>query len=119
MVAEPKEVPCCLRHLVSKQAYGVTCGSGVALAQKAETVFGCRSEALGETDTLGGAYYVDADAVGANSVRAKANLGKSAQFQRKTNVLMRLGTSPAGITAMDFSVLVSMAETERAPEFDT
>jgi len=86
-VAGSQEVPYCLRHLVSKQAYGVI---GVPLPQGR-----------------------------ANSVRAKVNLVSSAQLQRKTKVLMRLGTSPAGITAMDFSVLVSMAETERAAEFDT
>jgi hypothetical protein len=41
------------------------------------------------------------------------------KYQRKTNVLMRLGTSPAGITAMDSKVFVSIAETERAAELET
>jgi hypothetical protein len=39
--------------------------------------------------------------------------------QCKTKVLMRLGTSPAGITAMDLSVFVSIADTERAAELET
>ena len=39
--------------------------------------------------------------------------------QRRINVLMRFGTSPAGITATICRVLVSMAVTERAPELET
>jgi len=39
--------------------------------------------------------------------------------QCKTKVLMRLGTSPAGITAMDLRVFVSIADTERAAELET
>ena len=39
--------------------------------------------------------------------------------QRSIKVLMRFGTSPAGITATICRVLVSMADTERAPELET
>jgi hypothetical protein len=45
--------------------------------------------------------------------------GSGGRGQCKTRVLMRLGTSPAGITPMDWSVFVSIAETERAPELET
>ena len=48
-----------------------------------------------------------------------AGKGHVIKYQRKTNVLMRLGTSPAGITAMDSKVFVSIAETERAAELET
>jgi hypothetical protein len=36
-----------------------------------------------------------------------------------TSVLMRLGTSPTGTTAISFMDLVSIAETERRPALDT
>ena len=41
------------------------------------------------------------------------------KFQRTTMVLIRLGTSPAGMMATSWRFSVSMAETERSPEFET
>jgi hypothetical protein len=49
----------------------------------------------------------------------RGQYGYCAGGVRKTSVLMRLGTSPEGIMAMDLSVLVSIAETERAAELET
>src|SRR5947208_9882992 len=39
--------------------------------------------------------------------------------QRITSVLMRLGTSPTGMFATTFIALVSMADTDLIPEFET
>lgn len=40
------------------------------------------------------------------------------EAQRITSVLMRLGTSPTGMTARNFIVCVSTAETERSPALE-
>src|SRR5229473_1166973 len=44
---------------------------------------------------------------------------ESRRVQRRTSVLIRLGTSPTGITAISFSVAASIADTDRAPELET
>ena len=43
----------------------------------------------------------------------------SAAPQRIISVLMRLGTSPTGMFATTFIALVSMADTDLIPEFET
>jgi hypothetical protein len=43
----------------------------------------------------------------------------SAAPQRITSVLIRLGTSPTGMFATTFIALVSMADTDLIPEFET
>ena len=40
------------------------------------------------------------------------------RVQCNIKVLIRLGTSPTGITAVSFKVFVSMEDTERPPEFE-
>jgi hypothetical protein len=41
------------------------------------------------------------------------------EYRGWNTVLIRSGTSRTGITAMSFSVAASMADTGRAPEFET
>src|SRR5207249_74090 len=49
----------------------------------------------------------------------KFGFKKSGAPQRITSVLMRLGTSPTGMFATTFIALVSMADTDLIPEFET
>lgn len=53
------------------------------------------------------------------SPRGKFGFKKSGAPQRITSVLMRLGTSPTGMFATTFIALVSMADTDLIPEFET
>jgi hypothetical protein len=46
------------------------------------------------------------------------NLGDR-RVQCRSKVLIRLGTSPTGITATSLSAVESIAETDRAPELET
>lgn len=47
------------------------------------------------------------------------NVWSQPLFHRSANIIIRFGTSPAGMIEITFRVATSIADTDLAPEFDT